>query len=83
MVNMPHENQGKNRKLALPHHGPFQILDVQPNCLVVRPVDKPDDQAIRVSMDQVTVCPDELPDVSWLGPNSRRKSESPRTGYEL
>ena len=71
MVYMPHEHQGKNRKLALPYHGPFRILEVQPNCVVVRPVDEPDDQPIRVSMDRVTVCPDELPDVSWLGPKAK------------
>ena len=73
MVYMPHEHQGKNRKLALPYHGPFRILEVQPNCVVVRPVDKPDDQPIRVSMDRVTVCPDELPDVSWLGPKAKKR----------
>jgi len=48
LVYMPHKNQGKNRKLALTYHGSFWILDVQPNCLVVIPVDNPDDQAIRV-----------------------------------
>jgi len=47
MVYMPHENRGKNRKLALTY-GPFWTLDVQSNCLVARP----DDQAIRVSMDE-------------------------------
>lgn len=38
MVYMPQENQGKKRKLALAYHGPFRILEVQPNCSVVRPV---------------------------------------------
>ena len=54
MVYMPHEDQGKNRKLALPYHGPFRIIEVCPNCLVVRPVDRPDDPAIKINMDRVT-----------------------------
>lgn len=67
MVYMPQEAQGKDRKLALPYHGPYRILEVQTNCLFVRPVDKPDMQAILVSMDRVIQCPKELPDPSWLG----------------
>ncbi len=35
MVYMPQDTQGKNRKLALPYHGPYRILEVEPNCLVV------------------------------------------------
>ena len=57
MVYMPYKEQGKNRKLALPYHGPFRILEVLPNCLVVKPVDLPDDPAIKVNMDRVTQCP--------------------------
>ena len=79
MVYMPQEAQGKNHKLALPYHGPYRILEVQTNCLLLRPVDKPDMQAILVSMDRVTRCPKELPNTSWLGPkpkrNKTRKSE--------
>ena len=52
MVYMPHEDQGKNRKMALPYHGPYRIIEVRPNnCVLVRPVDKPDDKPIFVSMD--------------------------------
>ena len=71
MVYMPQEAQGKNRKLALPYHGPYRILEVQTNCLLVRPVDKPSMQAILVSMDRVTRCPKELPNTSWLGPRPK------------
>ena len=79
MVYMPQEAQGKNRKLALPYHGPYCILEVQTNCLLLRPVDKPDMQAILVSMDRVTRCPNELPNVSWLGPKPKKsRARKPR-----
>ena len=73
MVHMPHDDEEKNRKLASPYHGPFRILEVLPNCLVIKPVDRPDDPAIKVNMDRVTQCPRELPDVSWLGHKQRKK----------
>ena len=78
---MPYEDQGKNRKMALPYHGPYRIKEVRPNnCVLVRPVDKPDDQPIFVSMDRIVSCPKELSDVSWLGPSSRkRKTPSKKT----
>ena len=75
--------QGKNRKLTLPYHGPFRILEVLPNCLVVKPVDRLDDPAIKVNMDRVTQCSQELPDVSWLGPAKHRKRRSARKGKQL
>ena len=43
------------------------ILD-NPNNVTVRPVDRPKDQMIHVNLDRVTICPEELPDTSWLGP---------------
>ena len=73
MVFMPQEAQGKGRKLALPYHGPYRIQEVRSNCLLVRPVDRPDDQPILVSMDRVVDCPSELPDTSWLGPRQKRQ----------
>ena len=91
MVYMPQEAQGKDRKLALPYRGPYRILEVQTNCLLARPVDKPDMQAILVSMDRVVGCPKELPDASWLGPKPKRAktwkqrtttvTNSPRTSH--
>ena len=73
MVYMPKEVQGKDYKLTLPYHVPYRILEAQTNCLLVRPVDKPDMQAILVSMDRVICiwCPKELSDTSWLGPKPK------------
>ena len=67
MVFMPQATTTKLKKLALPYHGPYRVLEVQSNCLLVRPVDKPDDKPILVSMDRVVKCSPELPGVSWLG----------------
>lgn len=72
MVFMPHETQGKQRKLALPHHGPYRVLEMTPNCATVKPVDHPEAESIHVNLDRLSKCPDELPDITWLGPRSRR-----------
>ena len=44
MVYMPQETTGKKRKLALPYHGPYRIVEVWPNCLLVHLVDRPADR---------------------------------------
>ena len=76
MVYRPHETTGKQRKLARPYFGPYRVMELHPNGVTVRPVDKPKDPTIRVNIDRVTLCPQELPNTSWLGPKrcSRRKS---------
>ena len=45
------------------------------NCVLVRPVDKPDDHSILVSLDRVTLCPAELADQSWLGASGKFTSK--------
>ncbi len=72
MVFMPQETQGKLRKLALPYHGPYRIIELTPNGATVRPVDKPTMEPILVNLDRVTLCYTELPGVSWLGPRATR-----------
>ena len=67
MVFMPHDTSGKDRKLALPYHGPYRIMDMRGNCVSVKPVDKPDDEPILVNLDRIVPCPAEVPDSSWLG----------------
>lgn len=78
MVFMPHEAQGRKRKLALPYHGPYRILEVRENCLLVHPVDRPELTPILVSMDRVTTCPSALPDTSWLGEKPKRQKRRKR-----
>ena len=43
------------------------MLEIHPNGVTVRPVDRPNDKSIRVDLDRVTLCPVKLPDESWLG----------------
>ena len=57
MVFMPAETTGKNRKLSLPYYGPYRILEVGTNTLLVRPVDKSAEQAIMINMERVVPCP--------------------------
>ena len=78
MVFMPHETQGKQRKLALPHHGPYRILELTSTGATLRPVDQPEQEPILVNLDSVSKCSSNLPDVSWLGPRSRRRRGRPR-----
>ena len=67
MVYMPVERNGRNRKLSRLYFGPYRVLEVHPNGLTVRPVDRITEPLIRVNQDRVTICPKELPDKSWLG----------------
>ena len=73
MVYMPHEATGKDRKLALPYHGPYRIIDIRTNCLLLRPVDKPDEQLVLVNMDRVSPCPQGVSDQSWRRPFTHQK----------
>ena len=40
MVYMQHEDTGKQRKLALPYHSSYRILELKTNGVVMTPVDK-------------------------------------------
>ena len=74
MVYMPVEDTWKRRrKMALPYHGPYRILEVRPNTLLLRPVDRHDAEPILVNVDRAVRCSPELPDESWLGPRTKRK----------
>lgn len=50
-----------HRKLSLPYHGPYRIIDIDSNYVSVKSVDRPDEQLIRVNMDRITLCPAEVP----------------------
>ena len=41
MVFMPSETTGKQRRLALPYHGSYRVVDITDNNVSVRPVDNP------------------------------------------
>ena len=82
MVFVPAETTGKNRKLSLPYYGPYRILEVGTNTLLVRPVDKSAEQAIMINMERAVPCPRELPDQLWLGTKGERRQQrrSPLSG---
>jgi len=61
---MPQVGSGKNLKLALSYHGPYSVCEECLNCVLVRLVDKPDNE---LSRDHVVRCSDQLPDTSDLG----------------
>ena len=83
MVFMPQEAAAKDRKLALPYHGPYRVLEVLPNCLRVRLVNHPSDKPILVSKDRVVACADELPDTTWTGKRKRKRRPRAKTKYNL
>ena len=57
MVYMPVKQSGKNHKLSWPYFGPHRVLEVHPNGLTARPVDRPNEQSIRLNQDRVTASP--------------------------
>ena len=80
MAFMLQETSGKDRKLALPYHGPYRVVEVWPNCLLVRLVDRPQEELILVSSQRVVECSDALPDTSWLGKGRQRRRRRRRRG---
>ena len=64
-VYMPAKTAGKTRKFARPFHGPYCVLEVFEQGVTVRPVDDPRATSIRVPLDRVRRCPEEVPDTFW------------------
>ena len=56
MVFMPAKTQGRDRKLARPYRGPYQVLNVTPTNVEVSLIDRPKDPYIFVSLNRVTPC---------------------------
>jgi len=67
--------QQHHRKLALPYHGPYRVIDVADNTVSVWPVNRPNESPMLVHMERVTKCSDALPNISWLGPRGRCKHQ--------
>ena len=74
MVHMPGTIRGKAWKFAQAFYGPYRVVAVTPTNAEVRLVDKPSEASIFVSLDRLRRCPGELPDVSWVGQYSPKKS---------
>ena len=69
-------------ELALPHHGPYRILDLTSTGATVRPVDQPDQKPILVNLDRVSKCLSDLHDAYWLSPRSRHRRGKPSSYCE-
>ena len=54
---------GKAHKLALPFQGPYRVKAVYETGLDVYPIDRRENTSIRVALDRVRRCPEEVPEV--------------------
>ena len=77
-VYQPGAIQGKAWKFSRPYHGPYRILELTDKNAKVCPVDQPQATPTFVSLDRIRHCPDDLPDVSWLGKTQRRTRRRPQ-----
>ena len=77
-VYMPAARSGKAYKLSRPFHG---IVKMYENGADVRPVDKPNDKPIRVALDRLRGCADEMSDRFWppRGVKDNAKDLTPNT----
>ena len=62
---MPGAMRGKAYKFARAFHGPFCIVEMMENEAIVKPVDCPQEDSVRVTIDWLRACPVEVPDQSW------------------
>ena len=62
---MPAARSGKAYKLSRLFHGPYCIVKMHENGAEVRPIDKPNDEPIRVALDRLRVYADEISDKFW------------------
>ena len=70
---------GKAHKLALPFQGPYRVKTVHETGLDVYPIDRHESTSIRVALDRVRRCPEEVPDVFTRKKHSTTKTLPPTT----
>ena len=54
---MPEAKRGKAYKFARAFHGPFRIVEMMENEAIVKPVDRPQKDSVRVAIDRLQACP--------------------------
>jgi len=64
-IYMPAAKATKAYKFARPFHGPYRITAVHETGIEVRPVDRPQEGSIRVALNRVRRCPEQIPDTFW------------------
>ena len=76
-VFMPSAKSTKAYKFARPFYGPYRVIAVHDAGLEVRPVDRPHAPVIRVALNRVRRCPDEIGDTYWPHAGGRQNKKSP------
>ena len=57
---VPSMKQGKAHKFARPFRGPYRVVSLYENGADIRPVDRPKQSTIRVSLNRLRKCPSEI-----------------------
>ena len=70
------QTNGPAHKFAHPFSGPYRILELTPNDAKVRPVDRPAEEPIFISLDRVRYCPNEVGDTFWPPRGGRKQKTS-------
>ena len=73
----PAAKSGKAYKFARPFHGPYRIVKLYDNGADVRPVDRSQEAPIRVPLNRLRECPEEIPNQSWPSMGVQSTSTSP------
>ena len=79
-VYMPKEKANKAYKFARPFHGPFRVVEVLETGVVVREVDQPQGETIRVAFNRVQRCPNPIPENEFwpVKKSCQLKKKSPK-----
>ena len=77
-VYMPAAKATKAYKFARSLHGPYRIIEQSDTGLVVRPIDKPQGEPIRVAYNGIRHYCDSLPNKFW--PTRAKSNKRPATG---
>ena len=75
-VYMPGAKACKAYKFSRPFHGPYRVVSMSETGMIVRPVDQPQSDTIRVAYNRVRHCPEHLADTFWPT-KARGKSMTP------
>ena len=75
---MPTAKATKAYKFARPLHDPYRIIEQSDTGVVVRPIDKPQAEPIRVTYNRIRHYCDSLPNKFW--PTRARSNERSPTG---
>ena len=73
-VFMPSANQNKAYKFARAFHGPYRVKEAMDTGVVVVPVDRPNQEPVRVAIDRVRRCPCQIDDTFW--PSKKKEPET-------